>query len=64
MILFAFLNGFLMKNSGIDNWGHMGGLIFGFLISILLYFTGVQASNATGQANNDGGASSMNEAVK
>ena len=36
MILFAFLNGFLDRNSGIDNWGHMGGLIFGLLLTPLL----------------------------
>ena len=36
MILFAFLNGFLAPNSGIDNWGHLGGLIYGLMLTQLL----------------------------
>ena len=36
MILFAFLNGFLAPSSGIDNWGHLGGLIYGLMLTPLL----------------------------
>lgn len=36
MILFSFIDGLTMKGSGIDSWGHLGGLIFGILISIFL----------------------------
>jgi hypothetical protein len=35
-ILFAFLNGFLAPGSGIDNWGHLGGLLYGLLLAPLL----------------------------
>lgn len=34
--MFAFLNGFLGVNSGIDNWAHLGGLIYGILITPLV----------------------------
>lgn len=33
---FAFLNGFLGAQSGIDNWAHLGGLIYGILITPLI----------------------------
>lgn len=32
----AMINGFTMAGSGIDNWAHLGGLIFGLLISLIL----------------------------
>ena len=34
--IFAFLNGFLGASSGIDNWAHLGGLIYGILITPLI----------------------------
>jgi rhomboid protease GluP len=36
MLLFAFLNGFMDPRSGIDNWGHLGGLIYGLLLTPLI----------------------------
>jgi membrane associated rhomboid family serine protease len=36
MIMFALLNGFLARNSGIDSWGHLGGFVFGLLISLII----------------------------
>lgn len=46
MILFALLNGFLGQNSGIDNWGHLGGLIYGLLLAPLL-MPATQTENAS-----------------
>ena len=36
IIAFTLLNGLLMGGTGIDNWGHLGGLIFGILIALIL----------------------------
>lgn len=31
------LNGLAMGGTGIDNWGHLGGLIFGILIALIFF---------------------------
>jgi membrane associated rhomboid family serine protease len=36
MIFFAFINGFAIPDKGIDSWGHLGGFLFGLLISLIL----------------------------
>ena len=36
IIALTLLNGLLMGGTGIDNWGHLGGLIFGTLIALIL----------------------------
>jgi membrane associated rhomboid family serine protease len=39
MLMFSFVNGLAMANSGVDSWGHLGGLIFGVFISAILFQT-------------------------
>jgi rhomboid protease GluP len=39
MVGFSLLNGLTMAGSGIDSWGHLGGLIYGLLISMILLQT-------------------------
>lgn len=46
LILINFVNGFLA--GGVDNWGHLGGGVFGFFSTILL---GLPTSNPTSQRN-------------
>ena len=35
MIVLSIYSG--VKNGGVDNWGHIGGLLMGFLLAIILY---------------------------